>query len=299
MNDAILKNQNSIQDSLSGRFLLTTSECELLLALEEGHSLTQISESMNRDHSVLTRALKKLSEKIPVVEKKGGRWALTSLGQKINEASRSMIASQMILSQNPTILKIGTNREFGARILGPDLPQICEAFSNCHISIYCYENGIEEALLKGQIDVGFDCDRPYDPEIAFKTLVQEPLLVVCGKEFYKKNQKVIQSGNYLSLPHLLCERLNPNKLVSKGESVLNIFARFNDIATARAACLQNLGWAFLPHYALIPELKSKSLVQIDPTRFGQSKYGVWWIRNRTHVLPAVEKLSAWLATQKL
>jgi DNA-binding transcriptional LysR family regulator len=283
----------------SNRFLLTAEECELLLELEEAPSLSTVAEKMGRDHSVISRCLKRVSEKAPVVEKKAGRWMLTEVGKKFNNSSRTMIAAQASLSQTYQSIRIGTNREFAARVLGPDLGILMALLPKTSLSINAYENGTEEALLNGQIDIGFDCDRPHDPEIAYKLIADEPILPVCGKSFYKKHQKAIQTGNYIGLPHLMCERLYPDKILSKLENHPEVVARFNDIATVRAACLQNVGWALLPGYAVKEELLAKKLIQMDDGTYGKSKYGIWWVRHRPYLKDTVEKLTGWLQSKEL
>lgn len=283
----------------SNRFLLSAEECELLLELEECQSLTAAAEKLGRDHSVISRSLKRLSEKAHVVEKKAGRWIVTETGKNFNNSSRAMIAAQTSLMQTHQSIRIGTNREFAARVLGPDLATLMALLPKTNLSINAYESGTEEALLKRQIDIGMDCDRPQDPDIAYKLLLDEPIIPVCGKAFYKKHQKTILEGKYMSLPHLMCERLYPDKILSKHENQLDIMARFNDIATARAACLQNIGWALLPSYAVSDELQAKTLIKMEDVGYGKSKYGIWWIRNRPNLKSTVEVLSAWLQAKTL
>lgn len=283
----------------TNRFLLSAEECELLLELEEARSLQTISQKLGRDHSVISRNLKRISEKAPVVEKKSGRWVLTEVGKKFNETSRLMIATQSLLNQSQQSLRIGTNREFSARVIGPSMKELLEIFPHTQLTINSYEHGTEEALLKGQIDIGIDCDRPNDPEIGYKLLIDEPIIAVCGKAFLKAHKEAILSKNYFNLPYLLCERLHPDKILSKLENHSGMVARFNDIATARAACIQGIGWSLLPEYAIQDELEAKTLIQMDHTNYGKSKYGVRWIRNRSYLKKPVEKIETWLKSKEL
>ena len=268
-----------------------------MLQLEQTQSLQEVALKFGRDHSVVSRSLKKISEKLAVVDKKAGRWILTELGKKFNEATRALIATQTSLSQTQQSIRIGTNREFAARIVGPDLNYLMGLFPDTIFTINSYENGTEEVLLNGQIDIGIDCDRPNDPEIAYKLLIDEPIIVVCSDIFLKANRKRI--SDYLELPHLLCERLHPDKVLSKLENHPTTVARFNDVATTRSACLQGLGWALLPAYAIQEELDSKRLIQIDKQFYGKSKYGLRWVRKRSYLKNSVEILSQWLQSKKL
>src|SRR4051794_38669719 len=108
----------------AARFSLTSEECELLLELEQAARLQDVAERLGRDHSVIARALKRIAEKLPVVEKRSGRWMLTEMGLSMNEISRATIAQQAALVKTRARLTIGTNREFATRILAPDLKAI-------------------------------------------------------------------------------------------------------------------------------------------------------------------------------
>jgi len=217
----------------------------------------------------------------------------------MNESSRSALASQVTTLNEQSALRIGTNREFASQVIAVDFKTLRSLFPKTTLSIHAFEQGTENALLQGHIDVGFDCDRPYSPEIAYKLIVDEPIFAVATKEFVKVHKKQIAAGNYLELPHLLCERLHPDKILARSENHLLVEARFNDIATTRAVCKLGIGWALLPAYAVKSELKAGTLVQIDQKIYGKSKYGVWWLRSRSHLKDPCEKLVQWMNRQEL
>lgn len=286
-------------EDFKSRFYLSSDDCELLLEFERCHSLQELASAMNRDHSVIARSLKRLSESFPVVEKKGGKWVLSEIGRKINESSRSAIAAQVSALNQYSTLTIGTNREFAARVIAAEFRHIQNLLPKMQISVQTFENGTEKALLDGKIDIGLDCDRPFDPEVSYKLVIDEPIISVASKSFIKTHKKEVSSGQYFHLPHLLCERLHPDKILSRSENHLVVAARFNDIATTRAVCLEGCGWALLPTYSVKHELASGELVQIDQKAFGRSKYGVWWLRSRPHLKSLSETMISWLQTQKL
>lgn len=283
---------------MRNRFPLSSDDCELILALEDCPSLAELAKKFHRDHSIISRAFKRISEHYPVVEKKAGKWCLTEIGKRINDSSRIAIASQLDTFQTTRTLRIGTNREFAARILGPNFKSIQDLFPGTILEISAFERGTEQALLQGQIDIGIDCDRPFDPTISYKQVIDEPIVSVSCKEFVKKNRKKIEEGFYYKLPHLLCERLNPDKIFSKPDNQFIISSRFNDIATTRAACIQGAGWALLPRYAVLEELTSGKLVQIDSEAYGSSKYGVWWVRHKKYLKVESEKIIRWLESRE-
>lgn len=281
------------------KFLLSSEEAELLLQLEELQSLQAVAKRVARDHSIVARTLKKIAERVPAVEKKAGRWTLTEMGKRLNEITRESINHQLAAVQAQSSLRLGTNREFAARVVAPEFSTLSALFSSTRLTVNAFEAGTEAALLNGQIDVGFDCDRPTDPDIAYKLLLSEPIVAVCSAQFYRKNKLAIEAGDYFNLPHVHYERLNPNRLLQSPDGKLNAIGRFNDIATARGVCVAGAGWALLPRYALLEELNSKRLVQIDNKLYGQTRYGVWWLRQKNYLKPTVDKLADWLKTQVL
>ncbi len=284
---------------LRSKFPLSSDDCELLLEFEKNPSLQDLAMNMQRDHSIITRALKRISESFPVVDKTAGKWVLTEMGRKVNEASRSALTNQFSALNQHSTLRLGTNREFAARVLAADFKALQATFPQVHLSVQTYEQGTEKALLEGHIDLGLDCDRPFAPDISYRLAVDEPILAVASKNFIRAYKKEISAGLYMKLPHLLCERLHPDKILLRTENELLIEASFNDIATTRAVCTQGVGWALLPLYAIKAELSAGLLVQIDPTAFGKSKYGVWWLRSRPQLKAIAENLISWLQSQKL
>lgn len=281
------------------RFQISSEELELLVLFEELSDVTQLGQRLGRDPSGISRSIKRLAERFPVLEKRSGKWVLTDMGRQINGATRSALARQKAILSSHRLLRIGTNREFAARIMATDFSSIRGLFPSTEIAINAFETGTEQALITGSIDVGIDCDRPNDPEIAYKLVVAEPIILVSSKKFLKSHRSDISNKRFATLPHLLCERLYPDRILSMHENQFCLAGRFNDIASARSACINGAGWALLPRYAVAEELKSGILIQLEPTVFGNSKYGVWWPRRRPDLKTSAEKLVAWLETKAL
>lgn len=283
----------------SQRFVLTSEECEILLAFESFPTLEKLALHLGRDISNISRALNRISHKVPVIEKQGGKWVLTERGGSLNQHTRDSILFQQSLFQQQSLLRIGTNREFSSRILGTHFNELLEIFPNTHIRICAFEFGTEKELLAGSIDISIDCDRPFSPEISYKLAISEPIIAVCSPSFKKKNLKILEQERLLELPHLLCDRLAPDKILKKSDDKLNVLASFNDIATTRSACEQGLGWALLPNYTVKSELQRGSLVEIKNEFKSDSKYGVWRLRSRKFLEPTTIKIQQWLETIRL
>lgn len=280
-------------------FILTSEECELLMAFESAPNLEKLAGSVRRDISNISRSLSRISSKLPVIEKQSGRWVLTELGRKLNQHTRDSVQFQRSLFQKQSWLRIGTNREFAARVLGAHLNDIQSIFPESQIRIMAFESGTEQALLEGAIDIGIDCERPFSPEIAYKMSMKEPIIAVASPQFKKNHNKEIRDGRFFGLPHLLCDRLAPDRILIKSENTLNTLASFNDIATTRAACQLGQGWALLPRYAVRSEIENGTLVPVESVGGGESNYGIWWLRGRKFLEPSALQLHAWLKEVEL
>lgn len=280
-------------------YILSSDESELLLAFETASSLEKLSKVLSKDVSNLSRSLNKIADKMPVVEKQNNRWQLTEIGKRLNQHTRDSIQFQKTLLNHQQFLKIGTNREFASRILGSSLKELEELFPKTQLRICAFEQGVEQALTNGLVDIGIDCERPFNPDISYRICLAEDIIAVSTPDFKKKYQQELKNGDFFGLPHLLCDRLYPDKILKKSDNRLNLKASFNDIATTRTACLQGLGWALLPKYAVNSEIDEKKLVVIDSETSGVSNYGVWWLRNRKSIEPLAISLKSWLETIEL
>lgn len=284
---------------MENSYILSSDESELLLTFETASSLEKLSKVLNKDISNLSRSLSKIASKLAVVEKQNNRWQLTELGKKFNQHTRDTIQFQKTLLNHQQFLKIGTNREFASRIIGPSLKELEELYPNTQLRICAFEQGVEQALADGLVDIGIDCERPFSPDISYRLCLSEEIVAVCTPEFKKKHQQEFRNGEFFGLPHLLCDRLYPDKILKKSDNRLQIRASFNDIAITRSACLQSLGWAILPRYTISSEVDEKKLIIVDVQTAGLSNYGVWWLRNRKSIEPLASKLKDWLESIKL
>lgn len=278
---------------MTEKMLLNSDDCELLVAFELGGSIEKTGQLLGKDASGVSRQLLRISQICPAVEKQAGKWTLTQVGRSLSASIREFNRLQKQLASAKSVLRIGTNREFGSRLLGPNLESLSSRFQNSHISIMTFESGTEEALIHGKIDVSFDCERPIDPKIGFKHLLSDSIVAVCSPRFVKAHGLSLKSEKLFDLPHLLCDRLYPHRLIQNITEVRSAFS-FNDIATARAACVAGNGWALLPKYSVQQELKNNLLVKVEEKMWSTTKYGIWWSRDRFTDPKTIKILSDWL-----
>lgn len=279
---------------MMARMLLSDTDLELLLEFENNSSIDSLSRSIHKDPTVISRQLKRIAEKADVLTKIAGRWTLNESGRRINQATRDFIKIQSSILVKENHIRIGTNREFASRIIAKDIATIKELIGAHSIALNTYEYGIENALLAGEIDLGFDCGRPQSPEIQFKHIQSEELTVVASPDFYINHlKKNILITELIELPHIFCERLNPGELMGIRDSVKNIIFSTNDIASARGACLESCGWAFLPTYAVRQEIDLGLLRIVEPFQYTNEYYGVWKLRSRVHLNEEFLNLTKW------
>jgi DNA-binding transcriptional LysR family regulator len=279
--------------------LLSESEAEVLLYFEKHPSLEAVAQAMGRDPTVISKLLKRISEKVSVLTKQGGRWVLTDQGRRLNQVTRDYLLAQQAVIEKKILIRVGTNREFGVRILSRDIQRFQKFLSPAVISLHLYESGVESALLTGEIDIGFDCGKPFSPEISYKLLANETILPVASPQFIKQHQlnpKIVELTN---LPHVFCQRLKPDRVMGANFSEINVEISTNDIGSARELCIEGVGWAMLPQYAIQEELESKKLIVLGRKKYQDERYGVWTMRERKHLLPYFQHACDWLKDVRL
>ena len=275
-------------------FVLNENDLYLLLCFEGNPSLEQLSKHLGKDPTVISRQLKRISEKSDALVKISGRWALTDVGKQLNNLSRDFLASQNSILQKKRHLRIGTNREFASKILAPAAKELSSKLNVHSLTIKSYGSGIEEALLNGEIDLGFDCGKPRDPDIQYSQVSYEVISAVATPSFLKKYNLTEDSiADLLSAPHIYCDRLDITTIFGNEYTASNVKYFTNDIAAARAFCLASEGWAILPQYAIKEELQKTKLIAVKKLTVKTEKYGVWKLRQRK-LLNEFNYLKSWL-----
>jgi DNA-binding transcriptional LysR family regulator len=277
------------------KFELSSHECEIVYQFERNQTLEELALKLGKDISVVSRNLKSIAEKSNVFEKRNGRWTLTDKGMALNKWTEESIYSQRLILNQQKSVNIASPREFATRILMPTIRDFTSD-SDTTVSIMSSDNGIENLLLSGQADFGFDCGRPNDPLIAFKTVAKESFALVASKEFIKKN-KIKAKADLSDLDYLHFTRSSLFILGNDGGNKRS-FGTFSDISTLREACKLGHGWSILPYYTVVNELREGTLKIIPGHKSNHMMFGVWWVRERKSITPWVEKAVLWLQDQE-
>ncbi len=280
-------------------FKLDAHDCALIAALEERSSLTELSRFLGRDPSVLSRQLNKIVSRFPLAEKTSGKWKLTATGKRVAEWFKKASFEQAALLNKKTLIRLGSTREFSARVIAPQLKEIRRQCDTANFSLYSFEDGVEQQLLNGTIDIGIDCGRPNDPQIVFKRLVPEPLVIVACPEFWQKNS-VRSLEDLQSLPYFWYSRINLERTLEFRESLATPLCSFNDVASLREALVrEDNAWALLPRYTIKRELALNLLSEFSLESSRQESFGIWHLRARSDLKCVVALLEEWLKKQRL
>ncbi len=276
-------------------FAVNSEDCELLLLFNELKSLDKISSTLNKDASVVSRQLKSLALRTNTLEKIDGRWQVSKLGTRLISWATDAIEDQKSSLKGKKNIKIATTREFAARLLIPQIRTLIGE-KDVSVSLISSDEGVENLLLSGKADFGFDCGRPNDPAIAFKKIVKESFVCVAAPKFVAKRK--VAKFQDLQIDDCL-------KFMRTELSMLDLeidtgwyFGIFSDIASQREAALMGFGWAIIPYYAVAREIEKDELVIIPGKKFEEENYGVWWARSKSkpEVLEIIEKAKNWLKT---
>ncbi len=277
-------------------FPIQSDEIELLLNIKTHKTVDALAKNYRRDISVISRKLTTLSKKYPVLTKQNNKWTITPYGERIILwAQDSLRTLNRSLLQKEKI-RIGTTREFASRILSKDLSKLVN-LNTTNVEIISDDQGIERLILDGQVDFGFDCTTPYDPQIAFKLIAKEDMGLVCSPKYSKTLSNKFISQNSSDYIHNYRNDLNIYyELIQKTDNP-KIIA--HDIATVRSLLLAEMGWGFLPWYTVEQEVKTQKLIYFESSILEQLKYGVWWLRNKNGIENHINSAKHWLTKIKL
>lgn len=288
------KHKAQREDWRPGRFVLSSEDCDLLMALDAAGSTEGAARLLAKHASVVSRQLARLADRAAVIEKPHGRWRLTKVGASVVQWAREQAAAQERILFAPSRVRIATTREFGARVVAPALAELRLLFGVACVEIIVLDVGVQQEVLDGRADVGLTCGRASDPAVAFRSLVDEPYVVVAPASWPKRT-----FAGTIDQPHIAYSRAPTTTLLALEKELAQVIAVFNDIAAVREACVEGAGWCVLPRYTVAREIASRQLRVLDAPAIAPDRFGMFWLRSRTRSLPWLDALGKWLAAQRL
>ena len=251
------------------KFLVSSEDCELLLALEKSESLMYLSELMQRDTSVLSRRLNKIKTETQFLEKKNGSWLLTKEGKILCEWAKRAVNEQALILNRRSKIHLATTREFASRILMPNWDKF--KYPADQIEIFTSDGNSEDLLLNNLADIVIDCGTPYHPDIRFKKIIPEKMIIAASSNFLKKNGKILRGEDYLHF-----QRTDINSLQEDLALKLSPKFIFSDLSTLCSALIHHHGWSMIPYYVVKENLEKKVLVDLKIKLSSPMSFGVWW-----------------------
>jgi DNA-binding transcriptional LysR family regulator len=251
------------------KFLVSSEDCELLLALEKSESLMDLSDLMKRDVSVLSRRLNKIKSETQFLEKKNGSWLLTKEGRLLCDWAKRATNEQALILNRKNKIHLATTKEFASRILMPNWKKF--KYEADQIEIITSDGNSESLLLNNLADIVIDCGTPYHPDIRFKKVTPEKMIIAASSEFIKKNGKTLLGSDYIHF-----QRTDINSLQEDMGLKLNPRFIFSDLSTLRSALIHQHGWSIIPYYVIKEDLQKKALIDLKITLSNPMSFGVWW-----------------------
>lgn len=284
-------------------FLIDPDDCLLLLAIYQAESVKGAAFLLKKDPTVILRRVQRLALESDLVRKTGGIWKLTSKGQTIALWAKEAKESQLQALQAPSTLRIGASATFIERVICPFLGEkpFSDIARDFHIELLCPASGLEQGILRGELDIVFTCARPNDPQIRFRRGVPESWSVVCSKEMAaavnKEKTPKEKLSKILSLPYLRHKDVLPEELLSLNRDTIKCAYTFDLVSTIRSATISGLGWSLLPTSAVNDELRDKKLYDLGPSldiNLRKDFIGIWWLKENSSVTKYISPLADWM-----
>lgn len=273
------------------RFELTSSQLELLLALEACGTPARLALRTGRDLSGILRQLKAVSELVPVVAKVDGRWQLTRLGRELNQWTRASIAAQEALLHGVTRLDMGSTPDLAARFLTPRLPSLKAELGVERCLVHTAgADALEDAIAGGDVDLAVAFGRPASPSVRFKIAAHHPYLAVASP--------LLAIGNDVphGLPFIHCREAVASWTTDRHEPAVAVQLSYADIASAREAVCNQQGWAILPGYSVRKEIERGELCELPALPRRSVPMSLWYAAEPHGRRRKVDAAVKWLLT---
>ena len=139
------------------------------------------------------------------------------------------------------------------------------------VKIITSDGNSENLLLNNLTDIVIDCGTPYHPDIRFKKVTPEKMVITASPGFIKKNGKQLLGDDYIHF-----QRTEITSLQEDMGLKLNPKLIFSDLSTLRSALIHDYGWSIIPHYVIKEDLEKKNLMDLKVKLSAPMSFGVWW-----------------------
>lgn len=287
------------------KYLVSSDDCMVLLALRDSRSLREAAKSLACDPGGLLRKVQRIADELDLVQKRQGKWTLTERGEALVAWTMESILSQRQLLEGESVVRFAAPTWFAERVLIPrvsDLP--LETGRRPMVEFIVPGQGFELALMEGKCDYAVACHPPESPVIAHRQVRAERWVVVASPQFLHASglvsrlsagvkKREVTLTELLGLSFVRHSALNPEQFFSS-EQVSATTLTVDNLAGVRAAVVNGLGWSFVPFALVAEEVRAHRLVEVRHPISMDRKVCVWWLRNSVRGRIKVSQVSAWI-----
>lgn len=282
------------------RFVISSEDCIILLAIRETSSLREAAKLLNCDAGGLLRKVQRIEVEHGLIEKNQNRWQLTNKGLDLVVWARESILEQKKLLLSESTVRIAATTWFAERVLIPNLRELPRQFKSNRIDFLTPESDFETTLLEGGCDFVIICHPPENPLIAHKRICIEKWSVVASKDLLEKQNssgKACSIHDLLSKPYIQHRNLNHIELLELDHHLPSVFnASMDSLIGVRSALIHTYGWSFVPTALVKDEINKGVLLKIDYSVKMDRSVCLWWVRNSSTAKTKTSILSSWLDT---
>ncbi len=283
---------------------MDTKNLATLVAIIETGSFQKAAAQLNYAPSTVTSQMRQLEEELSIqlFEKVGRRMELTQAGREIMPFVRAILQNvEQISNYKKDISEItGT-----LRLVAPDsifiylMQPIIKAILHEAPKVDLIFNSlpsdeINQAIVNGTADIGFDCDKGHFPDTVLHPpgrsfqacLIASPFMAPAERDYISTHQRK-------DVSMILNE---PNANYQKGISayfdrkdiVLKPDMKLQSIEAVKRSVMNNLGIAYVPQFSVEEELKNGSLLRLETELDDKSYPGVCVFHKNKWISPQME-----------
>jgi len=250
---------------------------KLIEAVAETGSITRAGHRLHLTQSALSHQLRDAEEQLgaPLFERKNGRMSLTSAGERLLQAARTVLAelqraeSEIRKNGGATkgLLRISTQCHTAYHWFPPRLLLFQKKFPNVDVQLVLEAaNDPFEALLDSKLDLAIICDPIRNRKIRYTPLFEDDVVIVVpsGHRFADKN--FVAPEDFSAENLLVYPPKSESTLLTKVLEPAGIQPRKIQEVLLTEVILEmiigGLGIAALPRWAVAPQLASGTLIGV-------------------------------------
>lgn len=247
-------------------------------SIVENGSFSKAAQKLGYTQSTVTAQIQHLEEalSIKLFEKIGRNMVLTELGKKLVPFADEMLETvkkienigkekEMITGE----LRIAAGESLLTYLMQDVLKRFREKAPNVKLSLSslsCY--GIQDALLKGEADIGlmYDVGEKKD-NLIYTNLADFPMVVICSPalEMSKLNLdrpgQVLEPSLIINEPDSIYRRMLRNFFTEK-QIVVNDIIELWSLESIKNCVASNLGFSYMPRFVAERELDRGELIEV-------------------------------------